>query len=178
MIYAGNFPYLVIISMTKTSILLFYYRLFGTPGARPGFRKLLHTTQALVLVWFIASVVPGIFRCHPLDDVWKPFVVSAPDVRRYCIDNDVYYLSTSTFNIALDFWILVLPLSIVWSLQLSGRRKIGLSAIFLLGGLYVSCASIIDGFCICSHSSLTQYLRRQHCSGVHCRQRQSFRLLM
>ena len=127
--------------MTKTSILLFYLRLFGTPGARLGFRKLLHVTQALVVVWLIASVVPGIFRCHPIDDSWNPLVVGAPDVRQYCNDSNTYYVSTSVFNVALDFWILVLPLSIVWTLQLSGRRKIGLSAIFLLGGLYVSCVT-------------------------------------
>ncbi|KAL9126839.1 MAG: hypothetical protein Q9175_007847 [Cornicularia normoerica] len=135
LIYAGQFPYLVIVSITKTSILLFYLRLFGTPGTHQVFRKLLYITQALVVIWFIASVVPGIVRCHPIKDMWNPLVVGSPDVRHYCINTNAYYVSTSAFNVALDFWILVLPISIVWTLQLSGRRKVGLSAIFLLGGL-------------------------------------------
>lgn len=136
-IYAGNFPYLVIISMTKTSILLYYLRLFGTPGIRPGFRKLIYATQAIVVIWFIGSLIPGTFRCHPIDDFWDPLVVGGPNVHRYCTNNNTYYLASSSFNVALDFWILVLPLSIVWTLQLSPKRKVGLSAIFLLGGLYV-----------------------------------------
>lgn len=66
-------------------------------------------------------------------------MVGASDFRDYCIDANAYYISTSAFNVALDFWILVLPLPVVWSLQLSGRRKVGLNVIFLIGGLYVSC---------------------------------------
>ena len=129
--------YLLTIGLTKASILLFYLRLFGTPGTRPGLRKLLYTTQILVTVWLIASIIPGIHRCRPIDDMWNPLIFSGPDVRKHCIDENAYYVSTSVFNVALDFWILVLPLSIVWTLQLSRRRKIGLIAIFLLGVLYV-----------------------------------------
>ena len=136
-IYAGNYLYLITIGLTKTSILLFYLRLFGTPGTRPGLRKLLYTTQVLVIIWLIASIIPGIYRCHPIDDMWNPLIFSGPDVRIHCIDENAYYVSTSVFNVALDFWILVLPLSIVWTLQLSRRRKAGLIAIFLLGILYV-----------------------------------------
>ena len=150
-IYAGQFPYLVIVSITKLSILLFYFRLFGTPGSHQIFRKLLQITQALVVLWFVASVIPGIFRCHRIDDTWNPIIVSSPDERQYCISNSAYYISTSAFNVALDIWILVLPLSIVWTLQLSGRRKVGLSAIFLLGSLYESRVTLtaVD---ICAHS--------------------------
>ena len=75
-------------------------------------------------------------------------MVGAHDVRHYCNDSNTYYVSTSAFNVALDFWILVLPLSIVWTLQLSGSRKVGLSAIFLLGGLYVSCVHIVAAVCM------------------------------
>ena len=136
-IYAGNFLYLSIISLTKVSILLFYLRLFGTPGTRPGLRKLIYTTQVLVIVWLIASIIPGIYRCHPIDDMWNPLMFSGPQARYNCIDEHAYYVATSVFNVALDFWILVLPLSIFWTLQLSRRRKAGLIAIFLLGVLYV-----------------------------------------
>ena len=150
-IYAGNFLYLLIISFTKASVLLFYLRLFGTPGTRPVFRKLLYITQVLVIVWLIAAVIPGIYRCHPIDDMWNPLIFSGPDVRIHCIDENAYYVSTSVFNVALDFWILVLPLSIVWTLQLSRSRKAGLIAIFLLGILYVSWkkAVIAKPVCIC-----------------------------
>ena len=164
--------------MTKTSILLFYLRLFGAPGTHQSFKKVLHATQVIVVMWFIASVILGIFRCHPIAVTWNPLVAGGPNVRHYCIDNNTYYVSSSAVNVAIDFWILVLPLSIVWTLQLSRRRKVGLTTIFLLGSLYVLCAPIIGAVYICSYSSLTQHLRRKHCSGVHYRQRQPFRLFM
>ena len=154
-IYIGNFPYLIIISMTKTSILLFYFRLFGTAGTRQVFRKLLYTTQAVVVLWFIGSIIPGTFRCHPIHDFWDSLIVGTPDARRYCTNNNAYYVASSVFNVIIDFWILVLPISIVWTLQLSGRRKVGLSVIFLLGGLYVSCASLVATGYICLRTSLT-----------------------
>ena len=94
-------------------------------------------------MWFIASLIPGILRCHPIDDTWNPVVVEAPDVRDHCINDAAYYTWSSAFNVALDFWILLLPVSIIWTLRLSGRRKVGLTAIFLLGGLYVSCEPLI-----------------------------------
>lgn len=77
-------------------------------------------------------------------------MVGSPDIRHYCTDNNSYYVLTSTFNVTLDFGILVLPLSIVWTLKLSRRPKIGLSAIFILGDLYVSNAPIITAVCKCS----------------------------
>ena len=150
-IYAGQFPYLVIVSITKMSILLFYFRLFGTPGTHQLFRRLLQITQALVVSWFVASVIPGTFRCHRIDDMWNPVIVSSPDERHYCINNGAYYILTSAFNVALDIWILMLPVSIVWTLQLSGRRKVGLSAIFLLGGLYVSRTTLAAVVHLCSY---------------------------
>lgn len=120
-LYAGNFPYLVILSITKISVLFFYLRLFGTPGTHQGFQKLLYTTQALVVAWLIASALPAIFRCRPIDDTWNPLVVGAPDVGRYCDNDNTYYVSTSAFNVALDFWIVVLPLSIICSSRQGAR---------------------------------------------------------
>ena len=150
-IYSGNFLYLITISLTKVSILLFYLRLFGTPGTRPGLRRMIYTTQVLVIVWLIASSIPGIYRCHPIDDMWNPLIFSGIDVRDHCIDENAYYVSTSVVNVALDFWILVLPVSIVWTLQLSRRRKAGLIAIFLLGILYVSWKHLVNAKPVCMY---------------------------
>lgn len=148
MLYVGNLSYLTIIGITKASIVVFYIRLFGTPGTRPGFRRFLLTTLFLVHLWLLASVASGIFKCHPFDDVWNPLVVIASDIRDYCIDSNAYYVSISALNVALDFWILVLPLPMVWSLQLSRRRKVGLNLIFLIGGLYVSCIPLLAVLCV------------------------------
>ena len=47
-------------------------------------------------------------------------------------DFNIYLINTSVINVILNFWILALPLSIVWALQISRRSKASLSEIFLL----------------------------------------------
>ena len=130
MIYANEIHYPINIVTIKTSILLFYLRLFGT---RKGFRRTLYATEALILAWFIATLFPAIFRCNPLQDAFE----MDPAILAHCIHVNPYFITTSTVNVVLDFWVLAIPLSVFWTLQLSPRRKVVLSGIFLLGLLYV-----------------------------------------
>ena len=51
---------------------------------------------------------------------------------------------TGSFNLALDLYILVLPVAGVGKLQMPLRRKIGVIAIFLTGFTYVSCYVMLD----------------------------------
>ena len=48
---------------------------------------------------------------------------------------DTWLISMTSFNILLDVFILVLPLFVIWTLQLSPKRKAGLVGIFMLGAL-------------------------------------------
>lgn len=83
--------------------------------------------------------------------MWNPLVFGGPDVGNHCIDENAYYVSTSVFNVALDFWILMLPLTIIWTLQLSRRRKAGLVAIFLIGILYVLWKHLVFAEPVCTY---------------------------
>lgn len=42
------------------------------------------------------------------------------------------------FNATVDLFILMLPIRMCWSIQLTFQRKIGLFAVFGLGVMYVS----------------------------------------
>ena len=50
-----------------------------------------------------------------------------------CIDDYVQDIVTGAFNIFSDLAILVLPLPMLWRLQLDINHKLGLVSIFLLG---------------------------------------------
>lgn len=52
-----------------------------------------------------------------------------------CIDKKVLYVTGSTINIATDVAILCLPIREVLRLQMHRQTKVGLIAVFLLGGL-------------------------------------------
>lgn len=129
MIYANDVHYPFNISTIKLAVLLFYLRLFGS---RKGFKKILYATGALVVSWCIGLTFPAIFRCNPIS---AAFILDTLYQEQHCIGANAYLISTSVFNVLLNLWILGLPLFIIWTLQLSQRRKYGLSGIFLLGAL-------------------------------------------
>ena len=128
-IYASEIYYSVTMTIIKTSILLFYLRLFGV---RKWFRRVLYVTESVVVCWCIAAVFPAIFRCRPVRDGLLPITKGTIS---HCDNIDVYLLTTSVLNVVVEFWILLLPLSIVWIIQLPKRQKVAVSCIFLLGAL-------------------------------------------
>lgn len=129
MLYANEVHYPFSISTIKLAILLFYLRLFGS---RQGFRKILYATGALTISCCIGLTFPAIFRCTPVS---AAFSLDALYQDHHCINANAYLISTSVVNVLLDVWILVLPLFIIWTLQLSPRQKYELSGVFLLGAL-------------------------------------------
>lgn len=128
-LYASEIYYPIAMTTIKTSILLFYLRLFG---ARKWFRRLLYITQALVISWCIAAAAAAIFRCRPIRYGLLPFT---EEVLSHCGDIYLYSLVTSVFNVIFEFWILVMPLPVVWTLQLPRKQKVAVSCIFMLGAL-------------------------------------------
>ena len=69
------------------------------------------------------------------------------------IDTTKLYYANTGFNIATDIILLVLPLTVIWTLKMSWLSKLGLSGIFCLGGLTVV-ASIMRLICYLNYSGL------------------------
>ena len=53
----------------------------------------------------------------------------------HCIDQSLFITLASVFYMMADFAIYVMPMPLVWHLQMSRRRKVELSIVFLVGGL-------------------------------------------
>lgn len=123
-IFVSELHYPIVITTIKTSICLLYLRIFGT---RTGFRKVLFTSEALIVAWCIDSVTAVIFQCRYGE------VHLGLDIHNRCTNINAYLIGTSVINVILDFWVLVVPLPVVWTLHLSNERKIALSGILLVG---------------------------------------------
>ena len=95
-------------------------------------RYVLYITEAIVLSWCMAATFAVVFKCKPIHIAWT---IDPVELMEHCDDYNAYLIATSVINVILDFWILALPLSIVWALQMSRRSKASLSGIFLLGAL-------------------------------------------
>jgi hypothetical protein len=70
--------------------------------------------------------------CIPLAANWDRTI---PDAK--CGSLAAESISVGTINLLIDVSIIVLPMPVLWNLQLPVRKKIGLTAIFGIGALYV-----------------------------------------
>ena len=72
------------------------------------------------------------FQCNPIAFAWDKTIPNGK-----CIDFNMMCLTTSILGVVTDFATLLLPLPILWKLQMHKKRKWGLTGVFLLGGLSV-----------------------------------------
>lgn len=113
------------ITTIKLSVLLFYRRVFSTPQ----FRQRINVIGLLVIAWLFGNNFVSAFQCSPVHKAWEL------DVPGKCLNPLTMVQVEQVFNGALDIAILALPVLAVSKLQMSRGRKVGVLAIFLLGGL-------------------------------------------
>ncbi|KAL8751708.1 MAG: hypothetical protein Q9199_006234 [Rusavskia elegans] len=109
----------------KLSILLLYRRLFGSQQT---FKKVLWAIGAFVLAYSIAEFLILLFQCRPMEAAWNMAI--QPE---YCVNLPLAGFIIGIVNVATDIVTLMLPIRIVWSLQLERRWKIQIAGIFLSG---------------------------------------------
>ncbi len=120
-----------IIFITKLSILLLYLRIF-VPSGKPKIYYAIHFVIWFNLLFYLANIPIEIWPCIPREKLWSP---SLPG---HCINDDLVFVSGGIINVVSDFAILLLPIMSIWRLQMPTRRKVGVSAVFATGLLYVS----------------------------------------
>lgn len=76
-----------------------------------------------------------IIGCLPPAPVWRLYVT------RTCLIQKDRIEVLCTFNIILDTFILILPQRVIWKLQMSRKRKFGISLVFSVGILVCICAA-------------------------------------
>ena len=82
-------------------------------------------------MFYLAFFFVPIFQCSPRTKIWTP------EESGRCLDVDALYLASASFNVISDIAMLSIPIYLIWNLQMSVQRKIGVSAIFATGALSV-----------------------------------------
>ena len=114
------------LSALKMTFLLQYYRVMSVSSMR----KVFLAAIIIVVLWTISQAIMAFLECRPLEGVWDH------RVKAECIPNTVtLWYFNGVFNIVTDFAILLLPLPILWQLQLQRSHKIVLTFVFGLGFL-------------------------------------------
>ena len=127
--------YIPTIFAVKLSLFLLYRTIF-VPGPKSIPYEVFQAVIIVNVLFYIANLPLEIWPCTPRSKYWAPWKPGT------CIDNEKVYISGGSINIVSDFIILAVPIYEVWQLQMSARRKMGISAIFATGLLYVSCTSL------------------------------------
>jgi len=126
--YVAEVIYFVEVPAVKLSLLLFYLRIFPTKLVR----RLLWATVAFNVVYGVAFTFLGIFQCTPISYFWTRWDT---EHEGKCLNINIVVLTNAAISIALDIWMLAIPLSQLRSLNLHWKKKIGVAVMFCVGTL-------------------------------------------
>ena len=98
----------------------------------------------LIGALLIAVIFGTFFICRPFAYAWDKTIDGGQ-----CGDTTKYYLAIGIVNMIIDLSIVLLPMPILWKLQMPTNKKLAVSGILMLGLLYVSilrCIEIISDY--------------------------------
>ena len=125
-VYVGDQMYRTALTLIKTSIVIFYLRVFRV--YRTWWRMALWFAFFMLWVWYIAFSAMALFRCRPISRAWK-----IPGPSGQCLRSQPITLASRITDVVMDVWILILPIPMLWGLQMRLLRKVGITAVFILG---------------------------------------------
>ncbi|KJZ70794.1 hypothetical protein HIM_09807 [Hirsutella minnesotensis 3608] len=96
-------------------------------GARNKLFWAICTVMAFNISLYSVAMVAETMTCIPLNKLWTPWLSGR------CFDSKSLHVVTAWFNLLVDVFILLLPQHIIWKLQMTTRKKMGVSVIFLFG---------------------------------------------
>ena len=85
----------------------------------------------VVSLYYIITVFLKAWECSPRARIWDKTIDGT------CISVAGILNTDGVFNTMSDFLIIVVPMKAIWKLQMKGKRKLGIFAVFTVGLMYV-----------------------------------------
>jgi hypothetical protein len=126
--YALEILYFAQVALLKLSLLFFYLRIF--PGTMV--RRLLWVTVIFDICFGMLFVLLAIFQCRPISYYWSGW---DGEHQGTCLNVNGLAWSNAAISIVLDGWMLAVPISQLFGLQLHWKKKIGVAMMFVVGTL-------------------------------------------
>lgn len=129
----GSF-YQTVLPLLKTAILLEWLRILAPQGNRFTSPFWWGCVSVIVIqvIWGIVCVILLNVQCTPHEAIWKIWMP-----RDQCFNLIPVQLGSGAIQLGCDVIMLLLPQKTIWQLQLSWKKRLGVSVIFGLGILYV-----------------------------------------
>lgn len=116
-------------AVAKSSALFFYARIFGSVNC--WFKWSLWAIHFMNVGWLVGILSGVTFMCNPIQKAWK---VHLPGT---CLNTGILWLGSGISSLLIDILILLLPLPMLWRLQLRLTRKLQIIVVFICGYLVV-----------------------------------------
>lgn len=126
MYYYTEILYLVIIFMTKICICFFYLRIFP----KKEFRVRVFAIIGLSALCAVVFIAVTIFQCTPIPGAWLRWDGTYAAT---CRDVQTQALIAAIASIILDVATIFLPMTELWALNMSLRKKLGVMTMFATG---------------------------------------------
>jgi hypothetical protein len=114
--------------VVKQSALFFYSRVFHTHSR--AFQISIYVGHGLVAAWILFIVPISTCQCTPVSKAWDPSVPGS------CLETFSWYLASAIFDAVLDLFVLLLPIPVLFRLQMKTSRKWMVAGAFMCGYWY------------------------------------------
>lgn len=125
--FVSPIVWVVAVTVIRSSIIFLYIHLFP----KRLYQTICYGVLALNIAFLIGTILADCLICQPLSFRWD-FTVRGGS----CGDEASLNFFIAVFNLIEDAIVVVLPMPIVWRLQMATGRKVGLSCIFGMGIAY------------------------------------------
>ncbi|GKU13210.1 unnamed protein product, partial [Fusarium langsethiae] len=127
MFFFQQVTYFIVLGLVKASILAFYLRIF--PDHK--FRIAVWVTQCVNIASAASYVVLILLQKNPISLNWTGDNASHPHGN--VLSDKLLYLTHGILSMALDVWMVILPLTQLCHLGLKFRKKVGVMSMFSCG---------------------------------------------
>lgn len=118
----------------RASIILFYLRVFP-PSQDSKLGRVIQWTMVFNVVYNVSFLFAVIFQCTPISMFWTQWEGHGPDVvgGGHCGNANVLAWVAAATGIAFDLWLLALPCTQLYGLQLHWKKKVLGGMMFFVG---------------------------------------------
>ncbi|KAI0845671.1 hypothetical protein F5Y00DRAFT_245741 [Daldinia vernicosa] len=134
-VHYAAIAYAITIPFIKIAILIEWTRVLVPAGTRNAFMWCCYGLMGLNIALLISIPIALSLICFPYEKIWD---LTLPGT---CNNQFLVGLASAAINLFIDVCMLVLPQRVIWNLQLSLKKKLGVSFFFSLGIL--ACISAI-----------------------------------
>ncbi|CAI6336677.1 unnamed protein product [Periconia digitata] len=137
--FVAGFIWILSTTLVKLSVLHLYRLIFlGEHRAyiqgRP-FKYAINTLYTLLILFCISHILLALLECQPIERQWNK------NVNGRCTDTYKQNLADTITNMVLDLLVIVLPMPLLWQLQMPMATKLKVCGIFGLG-LFICATNI------------------------------------